>query len=173
MADTSLSPAQQAQLVDFENKHKELLDKQATLKQEQLTLLQQSRTAEQEARLNNITNEIIQIKSDLTELTKEISAVTLPTETIIKDTIKQDNVKEITAKQPPPPKGAVNIIHGHVKNNDIINYMNFTQYLNPYGRKRKCDEDLENLMSVINKDCNNQLAEYAKLTKEISDLVKS
>jgi nicotinate-nucleotide pyrophosphorylase len=171
---SDLSPSQQAQLDAHTAKHKELLAKKALLDAEFLSLVSQTNnTAAQQARVAAINNELVEISIELKSLTGLKEADSLPADTIVKDAAKQDLVKEVIVKHPAPPPGALNIVHGQVQKNDIISYMTFTQYLNPYGRKRQCDIDLENLMSVINKDCNNQIAEYQDLAKEITYVVGS
>ncbi len=176
---SDFSPDQQAYLDSFEQTHKSLLEKKSSLDTELLKLLAESNiSAEQKARLSELRTEIAQVSTELaaTRLDSIKAVDKLPSLSqvvnIIKDVVKQDSAKETILKIPPPPKGSVNIVHGTVQKNDMISYMKFTQYLNPYGRKRQCDIDLENLMAIINKDCNNQLAEYTKLSKEITSIVK-
>lgn len=148
-----------------------LLQKKATLDSEMTSLLiLGTLTSAQRARQAEINIELDKISVQMVALTKESESIS--TDDAVKKAAKQDLFKQITAELAPPPPGSIAIIHGTPAPDDMISYMKFTQYLNPYGRKRQCDSDLENLMSIVNKDLNNAIGENQELVKKIAETVK-
>ncbi len=67
---------------------------------------------------------------------------------------KQTLVSNQVSTTPLPQPGNLTLIHPAIDFNDLITYMSYTQHLNPYGRQRQCDIDLQNLMGLINQDVN-------------------
>ena len=172
----SLSSAQQAALDNFVKQQQALLAERAKLETERLTLDKQagSLSTAQKTRLTEINSRLDQISAESLALTKQEETAALPDKNAaVKQAAKETLVQQVTAAIPPPPKGSYNIVHTAVAAGDIISYIKFTQHLNPYGRKRQCDSDLENLMAVINKDINNKLAEHKQTALEIAKAAAS
>ncbi|MCI4436605.1 MAG: hypothetical protein JHC33_07325 [Ignisphaera sp.] len=165
---TSLSPSSKATVDSYLAQHDKLLLKRSTLEAEKRRIQFQSNLTEtQKSRIAAIDAELNDIASNTEELKKQTDD-NLSTEDVARAATKQGLATQVIATVPPPPVGAYKIIHGIVQKGDLVSYMKFTQHLNPYGRKRQCDTDLENLMAVINKDFNNQVGEYEDLVKEIT-----
>jgi hypothetical protein len=160
------------QTLDTHTKNQQaLLQKKAALDNELNSLIiLGTLTSAQKARQAEINIELDQISVQMIVLTKE--SETISTDDTVRKAAKQDLYKQITATLAPPPPGAITIIHGTPAPDDMISYMKFTQYLNPYGRKRQCDSDLENLMAIVNKDLNNAIGENQELVKKIAETIK-
>jgi len=174
MSTTNLSSANQTLVTNATVQQQALLAERAALDAERLSIVRQSPlTAAQTTRVAEIDNRLNQISISSAALTATPTDNTLPVEDLTKTAAKAELAKQVTLTVPSPPKGSYTIVHGNVQKGDLISYMKFTQYLNPYGRKRQCDIDLENLMIVINKDMNNQIAEYKELAKEITNVAGS
>ena len=169
---TSLAQQQQVILDDINKQIQALMDQRSALDKQKLDLIKQtgSLTSTQQATLNDINNKIDQISVASAALITREETITTSTDAIAKQAAKEALVTQIKLSIPPPPAGAINIVHSSVAAGDIISYIKFTQYLNPYGRRRQCDADLENLMAVIGKSADNELAEY---TKHITDLTNA
>lgn len=166
---TALSPSGKTTVDSYLTKHDALMTKRAALDSEKHALLAQgsSLTQAQKDRLVAIDTELNQISSDIEDLKKQTTD-SLSTEDVARDATKKELVTQVVATVPAPPKGSYTVVHGIVQKGDLISYMKFTQHLNPYGRKRQCDTDLENLVSIINKSFNNQVGEYQEIVQEIT-----
>jgi len=168
---TTLSPANQAVVDQYTAQHNTLIAQRDALETEKLSILTHTpMSVADQTRLNEINNSLAQIAMATVALIDTPASeadVVLPTDQIALQAAREASVKQIIATIPPPPPGAYHIVHSKVMKGDMIGYMNATQYLNPYGRKRQCDTDLENIMSVINKDMNNHVAELNALTTKI------
>ena len=165
---SALSPTSKSAVDTYMVQYDQLLAKRAALETEKRTLINQGNlSTAQTARLAEIDSELNKISSDV-EALKSHTTDSLSTEDVARTAAKQELATQVIATVPPPPPGAYKIVHGIVQKGDIISYMKFTQHLNPYGRKRQCDTDLENLVAVINKDFNNQAGEYKEIVKEIT-----
>jgi len=81
---------------------------------------------------------------------------------------KQVLVANQISTTPLPQQGNLTLIHPAVDFNDIITYMSYTQHLNPYGRQRQCDIDLQNLMGLINQDVNAAVGDYQALISSLT-----
>ena len=146
------------------------MDQRATLEAQKLTLNKQagSLTASQQSLLTAINAQLDQIAVAAAALiTKDEPTAAPDTDAAGKQAAKEELLKQVVVFIAPPPPGALNIVHSTVAANDMLSYMKFTQYLNPYGRKRQCDTDLENIMGVLSGDISNQLAEYIQLGKTV------
>jgi hypothetical protein len=171
---TTLSPSGKVTVDSYLSKYDTLMAKRATLDAEKHALLSQgnSLTQGQKDRLTSIDTELNQISSDIEDL-KGQTTDSLSTEDIARDATKKELATQVIATVPAPPKDSYTVVHGIPQKGDIITYMKFTQHLNPYGRKRQCDTDLENLVSIINKSFNNQIGEYQEIVQEITYTVSS
>lgn len=159
-------------LADYKIKHEALLKERSVLEYRRLEVNTRagSLTKVEQDELANINHRMDQISAAIAELVREETKTIPDTELIAKQAAKQELFVKVQASIPPPPSGSYTIAHSAIAAGDVISYLKFTQYLNPYGRKRQCDTDLENLMSVIGKDVSNGLGELQKL---ITDILKA
>lgn len=157
------------------SKQEALLKEREALDKEQLTLMRIAEPSEeQKKRKADINDRLNQIAVEMQTLAQTTQSETDdPTKDPVKAIAKQELFKTIQSTLPPPDKGKFNVVHGNITPGDMISYMKFTQYLNPYGRKRQCDTDLENLMAVINKSVNNSMGEYKELAKKVVKTAKT
>jgi hypothetical protein len=169
------SPEVQAEIAAFEAQHSSLLGQRAILDRElQQLLSSRNQTDEQRARIAQIQNETSSIAIQINQLAIQESAIaqSIPVDDINNAQVKKLLLQEILITTPLPPVGKVSIITTTIDPSNLIQYMTLTQHLNPYGRKRQCDTDLENLMSIINKDVNGSIAIHKETIKNSTKIVK-
>jgi hypothetical protein len=173
MSDTN-SPQVQAEIDAFAAQHKALLAQMSVLETElQQLRAERTPTDPQRSRMVELNSQINSLAIQLNQLKVQESAVAaqINTPALVNAQTKKDLLQNILITTPLPPPGKVMIVHATIDNANLIDYMNITQHLNPYGRKRQCDTDLENLMAIINKDMNNSIAETLSIVKKLTKIV--
>lgn len=170
------SPQVQAEIDAFAAQHKALLAQMSVAETELQQLRaeraptdpQRARMVELDSQINSLAIQLNQLKAQESKVAAQIDA-----SAIVNAQSKQTSLKTILIANPSllPPTGKINIIQATTDPANLIDYMSQTQHLNPYGRKRQCDTDLENLMSVINKDMNNSVAETIAIVKKLAKIV--
>ena len=179
-ATSATSAATQAQLDVFAKKQSEFFAQKAPLDAERMrlqALTNAQKTDEVRARISELDKQIATINTQLSvnSLAKSEVGSTTPDQIAAAKT-KQTLLSSILETVPPPAPGLLSIIFpssAAVKSADLMTYMTLTQHLNPYGRKRQCDTDLENLMGILNKDLLNSLGDNKSLFDALTALVKS
>ena len=157
----------------FEQQHAALLTERANLEAERLLLVANinNLTQAQKDRVIAINTRLDQIASEIALLVKADTLPNFPTDALARKAAKEDLANKVILTVPPPPKGAYQIIHSTPESGDLISYMKLTQHLNPYGRYRKCDIDLENIMSVLGKDFDNSIGEALEFVKKLKQFI--
>ena len=85
-------------------------------------------------------------------------------------TAKQNFAATTAATLPVPQADNVGEVrHVTVDQMDLLTYINLTQFINPWGRSRQCDEDLKNLLSFVNQDYNSEVGEWTEVGKRIAE----
>lgn len=178
-ATSATSAATQAQLDIFSKKQAELFAQKAPLDAERMrlqALTSAQKTDEVRARISDLDKQIATINTQLATNSLAESVVSGATpDQIATAKTKQALLSTVLEKVSPPAPGLLSIIYpsAAVKSADLMTYMTLTQHLNPYGRKRQCDTDLENLMGILNKDLLNSLGDNNVLFDALAALVKS
>jgi len=171
MPTTANSTQVKEELKVYEERHKALLEELKPLDSELLVLTATvaTPTPEQSATISSLKERINNLHIQLTQLsTKESALVASISETAITNAaVKETLLKSILISTPLPSKGSVLIVHPVLDSANLIQYLTLTQHLNPYGRKRQCDTDLENLMSVINKDVSHSVGVVVETAKSL------
>ena len=155
---TSNSPQVQAELAIFTKQQTDLMAKKAPLDAERLQLqAKQNQTDADRARILELNTQISSISASINIIRAQESTVvaSISGTDIVNSLAKNQLLKNILITTPLPSPGNLLHVQPAINNANLILYMTLTQHLNPYGRKRQCDTDLENLMAVINKDINN------------------
>ena len=171
--------ATQASLEAFSKTQAELMGTKAPLDAERLRLLglpNSQKTDAIKARIADLDKQIATINTQLDDNSKaQSTALGTTPEKLAAAQTKQALLKTVLEKVGTPPPGMLSLIQpsAAVKSADLMTYMTLTQHLNPYGRKRQCDTDLENLMSILNKELLNSLGDSKVLSQAITSLVKS
>jgi hypothetical protein len=84
---------------------------------------------------------------------------------------QQQAMVEQLAKIPTPEKNNVGQIrYTEIDPDNLVDYINATQHLNPWGRERQCDKDLKNLMLIINGDMRHQMGKIQETVKQLDSL---
>ena len=165
------SPTVQAELAKFKAEHDALITKHATQESVLLGLL--SKTPPLTPSDNT---KISETKLTLTNISQEIAALTaresqyaasIDSDSISSAAQRQALIKSLIVTTPNPKPGELAVIHPAVNSAALLDYMTFTQHLNPYGRKRQCDRDLENLLSIIANDLGEKFGDYTKAVSAI------
>lgn len=160
MPSHSLSAAEQQALDNYARIHKTLTEERVLLDTELIRLNTiPSPTTEQNDRKIVITNRISQITIALADLAKKEDTSVVSDRDLVLEQARQDLFNKITETLPAPPTGTFVIIHPSTDQNNLMEYMKFTQHLNPYGRKRQCDTDLENILLLLDSNLKATIAE--------------
>lgn len=175
------APAVQSELAAFSKRQAELLTQMAPLDAELLrlnALPASQQTDITKARISDLNKQIATIKTQMSANNVAESAAaqsSVPTDQLANATAKQALLSTILETVEKPTPGLLSIIPSSaaVKPADLITYMTLTQHLNPYGRKRQCDTDLENLMLILNKEMLNAIGDNNVLNGAVTSLVKS
>lgn len=169
---SSYPPAIQAEIDKFEKEQSRLLKERARLDSIFSRLSsKQNPTDADKAQIADIQTQIFNI---ITQLEKNKMAESEIIHSVIPEGIllaaqKQELLKTILITTDKPAPGMLSIVHPTISPADVISYMTLTQHLNPYGRKRQCDTDLENLMAIINIELLNAMGDNNDLNKKISE----
>lgn len=84
---------------------------------------------------------------------------------------QQQAIVDSLIKIPTPEKNNVGQIrYTEIDPDNLVDYINATQHLNPWGRERQCDKDLKNLMMIINADMRNQMGKIVEIVKQLGSL---
>lgn len=166
MTTTPIDPS----LVTHEAAVHALMVKRAALEAEQLALHKLDTSDVNTARLAAITDELGRITRDLAALAHEVTpGTTAATESVERSATKEQAVAQ-APPSPPPPPGTVAVRNVEVKPDDIVTYMTLTQHLNPYGRKRQCDIDLENIVFGLDQVVNHEMYIHTERIKKLIQL---
>ncbi|MCI4436179.1 MAG: hypothetical protein JHC33_05135 [Ignisphaera sp.] len=167
------SPAAQAELDRYKIEHDKLIQKHAA--QEAVLLRLLSASPQDTTKITETKSKIAEISREIAQKTAEESqhAASLNTDSISAAAQRQALIKTILAVTPKPSAGNVAIVHPSINSAAILDYMTFTQHLNPYGRKRQCDRDLENILALIANDLGDQFVNYVRAVKAIKDAKKT
>ena len=168
---TSNSPAVQAELDAYARQKAVLLTQQAA--QESIITMLSIQTslspADQRAYANAISskaNIALQMQSLLLQESSVVASIQPSAVATVQQ--KQNLVSNQVSTTPLPTPGNLTLIHPAVDPNDLITYMSYTQHLNPYGRQRQCDIDLQNLMALVNQDANAIVGENIDLVSKLT-----
>ncbi len=169
---SSTSPTIQAELDSFTSQITSLMNQKAiidTQAQQLLYMPSNQRTLEDNITLSNLQTQSAAISANITELKQKesIASAAFPVSGIVNKTVQETIQPATIANVPTPKSGTVAVTHQVVQDDDLISYMALTQHLNPYGRKRQCDSDLEDLMVVINKYIN---IDRGKVKQQLSNI---
>jgi hypothetical protein len=169
MTDTT-SPSAKKELEDFKVEHEALLKEHAV--QESALLQLMSTVPIDNTKIAEAKSKLDAVSQKITDLTAQKSAFanSVDAEAISLSLQKQALIKSILAVVPKPEPGKLAIVHPSLNAAAILDYMTFTQHLNPYGRKRQCDKDLENLLAIIALDVSDAYIGYVQAVKAIEDV---
>jgi hypothetical protein len=83
---------------------------------------------------------------------------------------QQDAALAYLNKLPAPAQNNVGQIRfTPIDPSNLLDYINATQHLNPWGRERQCDKDLKDLLLHVNADMRNQLGKIVDLKNKLSN----
>lgn len=169
MSDTKNTIEIQKELDSFKTEHAALIQSHAVQESALSGLL--SRNPQDAARINETRAELTLIEQKLVELTTKESEVAgaLNVEGISLAAQRQNLISIVSTSLPTPTDGNLHMIpiHAAINPANLLDYMTFTQHLNPYGRKRQCDKDLENILAIIANDLGETFKTYKEAAKSI------
>ena len=171
MPGTANSPEVQAELNQYAKQHKELLDKQAQQESvvRRLTAKPQPLSSEDQQTLAAAQSQLVINSGEMSGLVlKESAAVSkIDPATLAAASSRQALINTIIVKDVLPKPGKVSLVHPSLDPADLVSYMLYTQHLNPYGRQRQCDIDLQNAIALINGDVNASVGVYIEVGKSL------